>query len=225
MKLRGSAEHAGISYQQEKAENNAQKLTDPDGRRSIKRIHAEVFNDHSAAGIQEYVKEENITAIPEPFSAGDHQEDKDEEIPERFIEEGGHMPLKTTFPLDLDAKGEKTECRVADRKPISFLVKIIPPAAERLSQDQTGSNDVTQGKERNLLYPAENPRSKKACNYSTINGNTAFPDPQDGNKVIFKLRPGKGDIIDAGTDNTAGQCNQCKIDACILGKAGTFFFF
>ena len=115
----------------------------------------------------------------------------------------------------------------------AHLMRDIRNYVELLSQSNFGSADYfkestytdAQGKERDFLYPAENPSGKEPRDNSAVNGDTAFPYSQDGKKIIFELWPGKSDIIDSRTDNPAGKCNQREIDDCALGEAGTLFFF
>ena len=221
-KRRTRPEKTDIAPENKQAENDAEELADAKALGRVERIHAEIFDDQAPAGIEQGVERDHIAPIPEKDAPGADEEKENQQVPEGFIEKRGHMP--ETVRLDEHGEGKKLQRGVAHCQAVSLLVEIIAPAADRLGQDETRGDDITEGKEGNISVFAEKPGGDQAGDDAAVDGDAALPDSHHGKEIVLKGIPGEGNIINPGTDDADGQGPQGKIDDGILFETGALFF-
>ncbi len=119
------------------------------------------------------------------------EEDKDQETPDGFIEEGGVIAHTVYYlgpgKVSLNSMG--------------FFVEEVAPAADSLSQSKDGSAEIQHVEEIFFVYAADGPDSDDAQDDTSVDGQTAVSGVDDLFEISGVHGPIEDHIICSGADD------------------------
>ena len=123
---------------------------------------------------------------------------------------------------------------LADKKPHTpgkcglraegLAVHKISPAADDLPQQQTKYRHICQRSQLDLLPAGKQDGNNNAHNDGTVNGDSSIPDSDHTSPIHSPLCRAvkvqiKEDVINAGTKDTTGHCNERHVHHMVLRKS------
>ena len=121
------------------------------------------------------------------------------------------------------AHGEKMKKAVLNLRAVGFHVEVVAPAADGLRKNQAGSEAVQKGKGTDFLPTGIKQYRCCTSNHPAVNGKAAFPDAQNGEKIIPEKIPAHENIVKTRPDNADGYGPEHYVQNAVLGKALALF--
>ncbi len=119
----------------------------------------------------------------------------------------GLLDIPWIYRVNRQSHGEQRICISAKH----FPVEEVPPSAYNLSENQSIDPAVPDLIRRQLFKPAVYKQRRKRGDHRAVDGQTAPPEIEDAQKVIFVLIPGKDHVIDPCPDHGKNDCINAKI--------------
>ena len=155
----------------------------------------------------------SMNARPKPYQI------KAQQIPHGFIEEGGHVPSA----VHVHRQRKPLQRGVFDQPSVGLAVKVIAPAADGLTENQGGGDHVGQLAKGHFLDSGKREYRQRAADDPAVNSQAAFPDVQDGQRILPVHIPLKGHVIQPGSDHARGDHPQRQVVGQVLGQAQPLF--
>ena len=147
-------------------------------------------------------------------------EDKAHQIPQGFIQEGG-MVVST---LAGDGVDEPHPQEGIGHTAVGFPVEEIAPAAHHLADHKAQGYQIQGCQNGDLLKDlAVDDHTDGGADDSAVDGNTAFPDIENGDGVGGILLPFKGAVVKPGAENGEGSNPQYTVQQIVFGKTELLF--
>ena len=106
---------------------------------------------------------------------------------------------------DADRGREKLPKCVRGRNAVGLTVKKVSPAADALRQDHPGDDDVRQLGQGEFVPPGIDQGCQRPADDAAVDGQSAVPDVEDGERVDGVFLPLEGHIVQARADDAHRQ--------------------
>src|SRR6476620_7343228 len=185
-------------------------------RSDVQRIGPHRLNDQPHTTIQDKVQGQRIAVAP-PFPFRKMQQDVDQDrgdhegtdrlVEERRVESFGRGILfGPVFGVDPDAP------RQAGWPSKRFLLRPVPPAADRLTNRHPGHDRVGPAQERLTMATADPPEAGDPADQRPVDRQAAQLYAYDPVRVVGKVSPFKHDVIEPGADDSRHDHDRSGIE-------------
>src|SRR5665811_1109848 len=164
--------------QREDEKDHWRPYIDPEGPNVVGRVDAHELDPGPTCGVDHDVQREHAAAGQPVLPVDPQDQECGAEVPERFVQERGvkcrelFVAVRSVDRVDLQTP------RQVRGFPKEFLVEVIAPAADRLSDEDSRRERIGDAKETDLVDAASNICTERAESDGAPDAESALPDVQ-----------------------------------------------
>ena len=136
------------------------------------------------------------------------------QIPEGFVKKGRMIVLAVDQHAFLNKRGKTADKFSANWASMSFLVNKVPPAPDRLPQNNAGRRHIRYLPKMQALPPDIKITADYSSQQSPVDGQTPVPDADHLQKIALIQLPGKNHIIESCPDKSQGPAASTRFKIC-----------
>src|SRR6266508_623044 len=177
------------------------------------RVGAESLGDETAGGVEPEVGQEERARRPlDPVAEDADQDDEDQEVPHRLVEEGRVEELflgELGWPmLRRDVESPR---QVRGRAEGLFVEEVAPPAYG-LAQCQARRRDVQIGDGRQAAPQRVAAAEEETAQHAAVDGEPALPHGEDLGRKASVVVQVEGDVVEARADQAAEEAQLAGLE-------------
>src|SRR5215207_2384252 len=174
------------------------------------------FDPEPAKAVTRHIHREQpaVAYLESPVQPDERRENQN--VPQQFVQERRMDHFDQLARRDTVQRVERTgdvatlkdlqAPRQRRRPSVQFLIEVVAQPPDRLSQNDSWRDRVTERRQRNALQPARDPRCDAAQRHRAPDAKAAVPDsqrPLKARSVVAKVGPPvRHDVIEPSTDQT-----------------------